>query len=339
LKFGAAILGDISLSQVIRLSKSIENLGYDHIWVPDERFFRDIYSVMTTVAWNTSRVKIGTSITDPFIRHPALTATAIATVDEACMGRAILGIGAGISGFSQLGIKRDRPALAIREAVTVIRQLLAGKVVDFDGKVVKAKKLQLNFKPTRRSIPIYIAGRGPKILELAGEIADGVIIGALASKNTLAYAMQKIQNGLARSKRSTQDIDVVSWVYVSISDDGEQARDLVRPMVGYALLSSKSTLRDLGIREDVAGPIIEQLENLTTAEMMTDKGVKITRQIPTEIVDELSLAGSPEEIVNKVVELRQAGVKNIALLPFPPEGKGVDYVFSRFRTEVMSAIP
>src|SRR5512134_3441110 len=107
-----------------------ESAGFDDFWLADERFFREVYACLTLCALRTRRIRLGPCVTDPYSRHPALTAMAIATLDEIAGGRALLGIGAGISGFAELGVVREKPARAIREAVTLIRRLLAGEEVD-----------------------------------------------------------------------------------------------------------------------------------------------------------------------------------------------------------------
>src|SRR5207244_5865725 len=104
-------------------------LGYDYLWLADERFFREVYASLTLCALRTERIKLGPCVTDPYSRHPAMTAMAIATVDEISRGRAVLGIGAGVSGFREMGVTRARPGVAIGEAGGVVRRTLAGERV------------------------------------------------------------------------------------------------------------------------------------------------------------------------------------------------------------------
>ena len=121
-------------------------------------------------------MKLGTCVTDPFARHPALTAMAIATLDEISNQRAILGVGAGISGFPELGIVRKKPAVAIREMIEVVRVLLKGESLDYKGDVVSFHDGKLSFKPVRADIPIYVASNGPLGQRVTGGIADGAIM-------------------------------------------------------------------------------------------------------------------------------------------------------------------
>src|ERR1700757_5082721 len=136
MRLGLLMLGDAPMPTLVERARLAETTGYDTVWLADERFYREIYSCLTHFAGHTSKVLLGPCVTDPFSRHPALTAMAIATLDEISGGRAILGIGAGVSGFRELGVNAERSAVAIREAVELIRQLLAGQNVTVSGQQV-----------------------------------------------------------------------------------------------------------------------------------------------------------------------------------------------------------
>src|SRR5207237_8929834 len=122
---------------------------YDDFWLADERFFREVYALLALAATRTTRIRIGPCVTDPFSRRPALTAMAIATLDEISGGRPILGIGAGVSGFRELGVNAEASAVAIREAVELIRQLLAGQHVPVKGQRVSFNGGRLDFAAAR----------------------------------------------------------------------------------------------------------------------------------------------------------------------------------------------
>src|SRR6516165_1966480 len=175
------LLGDALVLRLVERARLAEENGYDAVWVADERFYREVYSCLGQLATHTTTVLIGPCVTDPFARHPALTAMAIATLDEISGGRAVLGIGAGISGFAELGIDRRKPARAIREAIELVRALLRGETVDFRGDVIAFNHGRLSFPPIRPEIPIYVASNGLLGQRVAAEIADGVIVEACAS--------------------------------------------------------------------------------------------------------------------------------------------------------------
>src|SRR5215510_4202692 len=131
MRIGLLMLGDAPVQVMLERARRAEAVGYDTVWVADERFYREVYSCLTHFAGHTSKVLLGPCVTDPYSRHPALTAMVIATLDEISGGRAILGIGAGISGFAELRISRRMPARAIREMIEVVQALLQGESVDF----------------------------------------------------------------------------------------------------------------------------------------------------------------------------------------------------------------
>src|SRR5262250_2473821 len=120
MQMGLLILGDASVQTMVERARLAEAVGYGTVWLADERFYREVYSCLTHFAAPTSKVLLGPCVTDPFSRHPALTAMAIATLDEISGQQAILGVGAGISGFTELGINRRKPARAIHEMIEVI---------------------------------------------------------------------------------------------------------------------------------------------------------------------------------------------------------------------------
>ena len=175
IRIGAGFLGAISsvngVDQLRRAAAICQDGGLSSFWVADQRWQRDVYVSLTDIAARTESLLLGTRVTDPYIRHPALTAVAIATLDEASGGRAILGIGAGGSGFRQLGLSRTKPAVAVRESIEVIRRLWSGEEFEFGGRIVTWKRGALEFK-CRPDIPVVIAARGPFLLELAGEVAE-----------------------------------------------------------------------------------------------------------------------------------------------------------------------
>src|SRR5262249_10833092 len=135
---------------------------------------------------------------------------------------------------------------AVREAVEVTRLLLGGAPVTYEGRHVRMHGARLDF-PARR-IPIYIAARGPRLLELSGEVADGAIIGGFAREAGIAHACRGIGRGLEPSARSWPDIDLVAWLYTCVADDTETARRAVSRLVTTSLVTSRAVLESLGVR-------------------------------------------------------------------------------------------
>src|ERR1700722_15438283 len=135
-KPGLLMLGNAGPDRMVEVAQLAERSGFGQIWLADERFYREVYSYLSLFAVKTKSVLLGPCVTDPYSRHPAMTAAAIGTIDELSGGRAILGIGAGLSGFAAMGVVRDKPVRAMAEAIDIIRQLLTGGTVDYKGEVL-----------------------------------------------------------------------------------------------------------------------------------------------------------------------------------------------------------
>lgn len=328
---GIALMPEFPSDQYARLIRHCENLGYSNLWVPDERFWRDLTVCMTQAILQTDHMKIGSSVTDPFIRHPALTSQLMATLDELSGGRVVVGIGAGIAGFNALGIERKKPVLAIREAVELMRRLWTGKDVDYQGKVHQFHNASLNFKPPRSDIPIYIAGRGPMVLSLAGEIGDGVMIGSLASPQGLAYALNQVDRGLNRSGRNRQDIEVTLWLHTAIADDEAVAQEAVRTIVTGALISSLNSIDDIGL--DIPQHVLDALQGVTYG--VNSPGMLMARHvIESDVIQHFALAGNPKQCGEQIRQIIDGGVQHFAILPWLAPGQTME----QFVTMLVDAV-
>jgi len=167
------LMPDAPVGDVVELASLAESLGYRRCWVYDEGLVtRDVYVTLAAIALATERIRLGPGITNPYVRHPGVTAAAIATLDELSGGRAFVGVGAG-GGLTldPLGIRRHRPLTAVREMVVALRDLFDGRTVDTEGAVSSFKSASIGF--ARPGIEIIMAGRGPRMTRLGGEVADG----------------------------------------------------------------------------------------------------------------------------------------------------------------------
>src|SRR2546425_5229716 len=180
MRFAFAAVVDVPLRDAGRRAAGVEALGFDRFWLPDERLTRNVYTALTVSALETHRIELGVSVTNPYTRNDAITAAAVASVDELSGRRLSLGFGAG-GGLGHYGVERSRPAVAVREAVEVVRLLLDGQRVTYDGVHVRMLDAKLDFD-AQRQVPIYIAARGPRLLELAGRSAGGAVIRGVAPR-------------------------------------------------------------------------------------------------------------------------------------------------------------
>jgi 5,10-methylenetetrahydromethanopterin reductase len=336
-KAGLLLLPHDSPGRLAEVAKRAEATGYDHFWLADERFFRDVYGSLALVAHHTSRITVGTCVTDPYSRHPALSAMAIATLDEIAGGRAMLGIGAGISGFAELGVKREKPARAIREAVGLIRRLLAGEEVDMQGEVVRFNRGRLDFTPPRATIPIFVASNGPLGQRAAGAVADGAIMegcGNAAEARALAAA---IATGAKEAGRDAGAVQLVARLNACIGGDGKGARDVLRPRVARTLGAGRlrfATLAGQGL--DLPAAAKASVAGVPYAAGVTPY-LPLLPLITDDVVDALTLAGTVEEVTERVVALSRAGIGQIMIYPFAPPGGSADDTVRRFAQDVLPA--
>jgi 5,10-methylenetetrahydromethanopterin reductase len=319
-KFGAGFLGHLSRNvdqrRLIAAARLCEEGGLDSFWVADQRFMRDAFISLATIAANTDRLLLGTRVSDPYIRHPALTAIAAATLDEASGGRAVLGLGAGGSGFAQLGIARDRPALALREAIHLIRMLWRGEEVEYEGKTVRWGKGEIQF-PVRPNIPIVIAARGPKLLELAAEVADGVIIATGTSRESVAWAKERVEAGEARGGKAPGSTELLHMTYIAIDRDPAVARQSAKKAIVGAVVGSHPTYDFLKINGlEVPALLYNYLE---AGNRDPDQ---IVRMIPDEFVSKLTVAGTLDECDAQLEQLLAMGIQHPLLTPVPAEAGG-----------------
>jgi len=321
------------VAQLVDMAEEVERLGYRHLWINDERLERDAFTVLAATAPRTKHILLGPGVTNPYSRHPALVATAVATLDELSGGRAVLGLGAGGTNHRALGIDRRAPVTALREAVEVIRGLWAGQAVSMDGRVVRAHEAKLDFAAARTRIPIYIGARGPRVLELAGAVADGVIVGNVATREGWSYALDRIAAGAENAGRNAHEIALTAWLYSCVADDEDEALDAIRPMAATSLVTSRPVLSELGIEmpaEFRAG--MEARGWRLDRESVTEAGAAL----PAAIVRRFGIAGTPETCRNRLGELLDAfpQISQVTIVPFGARGGTVLDTVRRFAGEV-----
>ena len=318
------LLGDAPVVQLVERAKLAEANGYGAVWVADERFYREVYSCLGQLAAHTANVLLGPCVTDPFVRHPALTAMAIGTLDEISGGRAILGIGAGISGFAELGIERKKPARAIRETLEVIRALLRGETVDFHGDAIAFNHGRLSFAPSRPAIPVYVASNGPLGQRVAAELADGVIMEACASAMEVRAFRTAVESAARNAGRDPRAVQIITRLNTCIAADGRLARDAVRPAVARYLGAGR-----LRSRTASAQGLALPAEALATAAGAA-YAAGVTPYLPLlplitdRHIDAFTLAGTVGEATEHLIALREAGADGVIARPIAAEGRTIE---------------
>jgi 5,10-methylenetetrahydromethanopterin reductase len=334
---GLLLLPSRPARELAALAARAEGLGYDDLWLADERFFREVYACLAACALATRRIRLATGVTDPYSRHPALTAMAIATLDELAGGRAVLGIGAGVSGFRELGVDARRSAVAIREAVELIRRLLAGATVTARGEVVAFHDGRLDFAPARPSVPIYVASQRAAGCRVAGRVADGAIMQGSVAAPLVSFFREAVAEGARRAGRDPATVELVARINVCVADDRRAARDVMRPGIVRSLVAQRPdffTFQTAGLEVPAA------LRDMVLALPYTHDPAPlqaVAPHVPDELVDAVTLAGPPAEVAEGVVRLARAGVAQILVFPLGVDGR-IETTIERFAEAVMPRV-
>jgi 5,10-methylenetetrahydromethanopterin reductase len=282
------------------LAKRAEDLGFDSVWLTETRFTRDAITTAAAVAAATNRVRIGTAVTNPFTRGAVLTAVTFATLDELAEGRLIFGFGPGSPHIlRRQGFGFDLPLTRMREHIDVVRQLLSGERVSYEGQTVSVDNVALDFQPIRPNIPLYLGVTGPRALECAAEIADGVILNGFVSAAYTTRAVERMRRRLADAGRVEDDFEIASWLMVSVDRDSAKAKDAVRPMVATYLANFPNIARESGLPQDLLD---------TIGQVYAERGVaEAAKLVADDVVTQLSCSGSPDECRALIQERRNAG--------------------------------
>jgi 5,10-methylenetetrahydromethanopterin reductase len=302
-RFGIRLHGGQVFHDALAMAKAADEAGFDGLWFAENAFGRGILPLAAACAVATRRVSIGAGVFNPFSRHPTLMAMEIAALDEMSGGRVSLSVGSGIAAaVRQMGLDADRPVPALRDALRIVRGLLAGERVAYAGKVFSAAGVKLDVEP-RGAIPIFLAGRGPLTLRLAGELADGLVISNMCSK------------GYARAARAAagggDGFRIVHYMPCCVGEGHEvRARRAVGAMLpGFWGLSQRvASVRD-GLLTETE---ITEAE-FEAAAVRLRAGEDAAEVLDARYTRAFSLSGSVSECVDGAAAFAAAGVTDLAL--------------------------
>ena len=307
---GFAVSGGPNASEVVRLARLAEDLGYTSAWVA-EGHGGDQFAVLGAVATATERLQLGTAITSVFVRTAPTIAMAAATVDQLSGGRFILGVGSShrVQVEPEHGVPYAKPITRVRDTVAICRALLRDGRVSYQGETITIENFDLWFQPLRPEIPIYAAGLFPKMVQATGEIADGIIL----TRSTLQTA-GSIRAGLAEGAkaagRDPSQIKITSLLPTAVAKTRAEALDRMRP--GLALYAGffpryNKLIASHGF-EDEAAKIAE-------AWARGDQKSAVAA-VSDAMVDATGVAGTPEECREKLQAYRESGLDEPIISPF-----------------------
>lgn len=308
-----------SIREGIEIARYAEAKGFEAVWQADSRLVRDATIPMAAFAATTDTLKIGAGVVDIWSRNPARLASTFATLDDLAPNRIILGLGAWWDPLAaKVGVERRRPLLAMREIVTSVRGLLAGEKVTLHGEFVHLDGVEIDYVHQERGakeLPIYIGATGMQMMELTGEIADGVVLNYLVSPDYNHRALEALERGARRAQRSLDEIDRPQLIVCSMSADRSEALDAARLLVTQYLGQQPHIMKASGVPES----LLEEIGRVLTWPATHDQVVEASKLVPDEIVQMICAAGTPEECVKKVGEYIASGCTSPILYPLGPD--------------------
>jgi 5,10-methylenetetrahydromethanopterin reductase len=296
-------------------TKYAEEKGFEAVWQADSRLVRDAIVPMSAFAAVTDTIKIGSGVVDCWTRNPARLAATFSTLDDLAPGRVILGIGAWWDPLAEkVGISRAKPLRAMREIITAVRALLANETVTMNGEFVHLDGVELDYVYQERrpkDVPIYLGATGMQMMELAGEIADGVVLNYLVSPDYNKKALEHLAIGADKAGRSWEAIDRPQLVVCSVHEDRKTALDMARMMVTQYLGQQPHIMKASGVPQSLLDKVGEVLTWPATHEQVE----AASKLVPDEIVQMLTASGTPDEARTKVREYIADGATCPILYP------------------------
>lgn len=306
----ACSLGSLlSVNEVLQCSEIISKTNTDTLWVP-ETWGMENFSILGAVSAKTVKQKIGSSIINIFSRSPSTIAMGAATVDSLSKGRLVLGLGTSslpiVESFH--GYKFEKPLLRMKEYVEIIRLVLSGKQVNYDGEIFKLNNFTLLIKPQRTEIPIYLAAINQKMVDLAWSVADGVIF-YLRPLNEMKQTISNMQ--------TKKKIDVTCQIITCVSEDSDEAIERAKKTVAF-YISVGGIYREFLAKNG--------FENETTSifEEFKKSGFKSNHMLVTDsMLQSLAISGTPDECKKQLTSFMNAGIDQ-PILQFNPIGDTMD---------------
>ncbi len=303
------------LQEGIELAKYAEARGFEAVWQAESRLVRDAIVPMAAFAAHTTRLKVGSGVTNNWTRNIGLLAATFLTLDDLAPDRIYCGIGAWWDPLAQkVGIDRRRPLLAMRETVEVLRRLLRMETVTFHGEFHYVDGIKLDVvhgRKTPRNVPIYIGATGMRMMELTGEIADGVVLNYLVHPDYNVRAVDALERGARKTGRSVDDIDRPQLVICSVDSDRKRALDGARKMITQYLGQQPHLMKASGVSQD----LLDEIHQVLTWPATEEEIEAAMHLVPDDVVQMCTASGSPTEVKAKVREYVAAGCTCPILYP------------------------
>lgn len=325
--YSLRVNNDLDVATLVDLAQRAERYGFDQLWVSNDLFLRSAPVLLGVLAAKTERLNLGVGIMNPYSVHVSEIVMTAATMQEATGGRFLLGVAAGSAEFlAWAGLERPRPLAKTAETVRVARTLLGAgdvedKLPDWFGPLS-----QLRF-PLANRVPVYVGGMSPKMLQMAGRLADGVLP-LLYPPEHFTEARSQVMRGVQEAGRSPSDIDIPACFWVSVADDADTARLALAAKIAYYGPSfAPYLLARAGLALDDFGPLTAVLER---------EGLAAAARLVDERMLALGITGSVAQVVQRCQSVRAMGATHLSF--GPPLGPDVREALDVLGTEVLPAL-
>lgn len=286
-----------------------EAQGYDDLWLADAEGLEDPLTLAAALGVACKKVRLCTGIVPVFNRPPPLLATAVVAAEARAPGRLVLGLGASTPNMIErwYGLTYDRPLTRVRETVELLRKILAGGKTAYDGTTLRSHGFQLKSRPSA-PVPIVLGAIGGKMLELAGEVADGVLLNDFTPPDRLGYALERLDAGAKRAGRRVEDLEIIKRRALYFTDDDQAGLEYCRQHLAFYASAQQyqSVLIELGYRDAVEE---------ARAGYATRDRLRITRAISDDMVRRIFSFGDDARCRALVEADFAAGVNSIVVSP------------------------
>jgi len=311
----------VDIREELELAQYMEERGFSEIWQGDNRLARDCIVLMSAFLTHTKHLRVASGVLPIWTRNPAVIAATFSTMWELGgkvdgRGRVMLGLGAWWEPIaSRVGVKMSKPLKAMRENIEAIRKLLAMETVTYQGEFVNLENVSLDVvygDTSPRDIPIYLGATGPKMLELAGEICDGVCLNYGVSVDYIKHAISLVEKGARKAGKTIQNVDLPELMVVSLSDENpDAALHSGKKLAAYYFATEPHIMKASGVSEEIA----DKAKALMGWPATEDDYERASTVIPEEIVRNIMAVGTAAECRAKVKEYIDAGVTCPILYP------------------------
>ena len=308
ISIGLRLHGGLQPHRCVELARAAESHNLASVWFAENPFERGVLPAAAACAVATRRIRIGIGVWNPFNRHPSLVAMEIGALDELARGRVNLGLGSGLTSAIRKLELGDKPLAALTDTFHIVRGLLRGEEITYSGKVFSARAVKLGYRPPHPHLPILMAARGEKALQLCGRIADGLMVSNMSPPGFTAYAREAVQKAAAESGRASLR-QIVQYVPCIAGPDSSAARAAVKrtlaPMLRqfWTIPSAQAAMRHGKIPDAELAAAVERIVSGEAGDTALDD----------RFVDAFAVAGSAHECVDQISVYARAGVTELIL--------------------------